>query len=59
MATGELAGGDPERDARAIYDLAMGWLQRTLVEEGAASADDADHLLDFAMGGLLRAAPER
>jgi len=59
VATGEFVGGDPERDARAVYDLAMGWLQRTLVEGRVASADDADHLLAFAMRGLLRSAPER
>jgi hypothetical protein len=55
---GEIGAGDPERDARAIYDLAMGWLQRTLIEDGTASADDADHLLDFAMAALRRVAPE-
>jgi AcrR family transcriptional regulator len=59
LATGELAGGDPERDARAIYDLAMGWLQRMLVEDATVSAEDAEHLLEFAMRGLLRSGLER
>ncbi len=59
VATGELAGADPERDARAVYDLAMGWLQRTLVEGRSGSADDADHLLAFVMRGLLRNTSER
>ena len=30
---GELPGIDPERDADAIYQLAVGWLQRRLVSE--------------------------
>jgi AcrR family transcriptional regulator len=59
LEVGELSGGDPERDSRAIYDLAMGWLQRSLAEKGVASSEDADHLLSFAMRGLLRAEPER
>jgi len=37
----------------------MGWISRTLVEESETSADDADHLLDFAMAGLLRDETER
>lgn len=59
VSTGELAEGDPERDARVVYDLVMGWLQRTLVEEDAASVDDAKHILAFAMRGLLRTPSDR
>ena len=51
---GELSGGDPERDSLAIYDLALGWLQRSVTEKGVASVEDAEHLLNFAMRGLLR-----
>ncbi len=54
VESGELTGSDPDRDAGLIYDLAMGWLQRALVAGGTASIDDAEHLLDFAMRGLLR-----
>ena len=53
-ASGELPGADPGRDASAIYDLAMGWLQRALLESGAPSRADADHVLAFAMHGLER-----
>ena len=56
VTAGELPGADPERDARAIYDLALGWLQRALLEADAPSLEDADHVLAFAMRGLQRGA---
>jgi AcrR family transcriptional regulator len=59
LEAGEFSGGDPERDSRAIYDLAMGWLQRSIAETGVPSVEDAEHLVKFAMRGLLRAEPER
>ena len=51
---GELQAVDPERDARALYDLAMGWLQRKLLEPERPTAADAAHLVEFAMRGLTR-----
>ena len=49
---GALPEADPERDADAIYHLAMGWMQRQLVSGATPSRDDADHLCSFAMRGL-------
>lgn len=53
------AGSESPAFGLTSYDLAMGWISRTLVEESETSADDADHLLDFAMAGLLRDETER
>jgi AcrR family transcriptional regulator len=53
---GSFPAADPERDARALHDLALGWLQRALREPGPASAEDARALLEFAIGGLRRGA---
>lgn len=53
---GSLPAVDPERDARALHDLALGWLQRALCGPGPASPDDARALEEFAMGGLRRGA---
>jgi AcrR family transcriptional regulator len=55
VEAGDLVDADAERDARVIYDLAMGWLQRTLVDAEPPSAEAANHLVAFAMRGLLRA----
>jgi len=50
---GLLPAGDPDRDADVLYHLAMGWMQLKLVEAGEASAEDAAHVVAFAMRGLL------
>jgi len=50
--SGELAGADPERDARLLYDLALGWLQRALLADGPPSRKDARRLVAFALRGL-------
>jgi AcrR family transcriptional regulator len=49
---GALPDCDPERDARAIYDLAMGWLQQQLVAAERPEAADADHIVGFALSAL-------
>jgi len=51
-ASGELRAGDPERDAEALYWLAMGFVQAQLVREGGASAQDAEALEAFALAGV-------
>jgi hypothetical protein len=51
-------GGNPERDADALYHLAMGWMQLKLVEGGDPTAEDAAHIVDFAMRGLLGREPD-
>ena len=52
----ELRGCDPERDARLVYQLAMGWLERQLANPArpANRRADADHLVEFVMRGLAR-----
>jgi AcrR family transcriptional regulator len=49
---GELPGIDPERDAEAIYQLAVGWLQRRLVTGNVPSDEDAAHIVSFALNAL-------
>ena len=44
------------RDARALYDLALGWMQRALAAPQLPAGAEADALLAFAMGGLRRGA---
>ena len=51
---GGLPSADPVRDALTLYDLAMGWLQRRLAEQGPVDFEDANHLVEFAMHGLRR-----
>jgi AcrR family transcriptional regulator len=38
--SGELPGCDPERDARLVYNLAMGWLERELPDLGQSDHSD-------------------
>lgn len=45
-------GVDPERDADAVYTLAMGWLERRLAQAEPASRAEAEHLVAFALRGL-------
>ena len=51
---GELPHADPDRDAKLLYDLAMGWMQCRLSEPTPAQRADADHLIEFALHGLRR-----
>lgn len=43
-----------ERDADAIYTLAMGWVQRRLAQPALVSRGDAEHIVDFALRGLRK-----
>jgi len=54
VASGELPAADPERDARLLYNLAMGWVERQLVDPSPADVADAKHLVEFALHGLER-----
>jgi AcrR family transcriptional regulator len=54
VAAGELPAADPERDAKLLYDFAMGWLQCRLSEATPARRADAEHLVEFALRGLRR-----
>ncbi len=54
VLAGELRDANPERDARLIYNLAMGWVEREFVSPEPSSEKDAAHLVDFAMKGLVR-----
>jgi AcrR family transcriptional regulator len=56
VAEGSLPAADPELDARALYDLALGWMQRALAAPRPDAAAQAEALLAFAMGGLRRGA---
>ena len=47
-------GADPERDADAIYDLAMGWMERAIALGARPTREDAEHVVAFAMRGLGR-----
>jgi AcrR family transcriptional regulator len=58
VAAGELPGADPARDARALYDLAMGWLERSLLCAADPALADAERLIAFSLRGL-GAAPAR
>jgi AcrR family transcriptional regulator len=49
------AGGDRVRDTAAVRELAMGSMHRFLVERRTPSADDVEHLVQFALAGLTTA----
>ncbi|MCG8588251.1 MAG: TetR/AcrR family transcriptional regulator [Proteobacteria bacterium] len=55
---GALPAADPERDAEALYHLAMGWMQSRLLERREASAAGAARLQAFALAGLGASDPE-
>jgi AcrR family transcriptional regulator len=57
VAEGVLPGADPDRDSDAIYTLAMGWVQRKLSRPEPARREDAEHLIEFALGALARPRP--
>ena len=46
------AGGDPQRDADAIYHLAIGCMNDALVARRRPTDDDIKHLEQFVLGGL-------
>jgi len=46
------AGGDPKRDADAIYHLAIGCMNDALVARRRPTAGDVEHLEQFVLGGL-------
>jgi len=52
--SGDFPDADPDRDARILYGLAMGWVERQLLDPSPADRKDADHLIDFALRGLAR-----
>ena len=45
------AGGDPDRDADAIYHLTFGEMEDALKRRVQPSRDDVEHLVQFAMKG--------
>jgi AcrR family transcriptional regulator len=46
------AGGDPQRDADAIYHLAVGCMNDALVARRRPTKADVEHLQQFVLGGL-------
>lgn len=52
LASGELPAARPDADARTLYDLSMGWVQRRLAEPSGLDREDADRLIGFALRGL-------
>jgi len=46
------AGGDPDRDADAIYHLAMGRMQDAVVRRERPTRDEVAHLVQFALRGI-------
>jgi AcrR family transcriptional regulator len=46
------AGGDPQRDADAVYHLVIGCLNDALVARRRPSKQDVEHLEQFVLGGL-------
>jgi AcrR family transcriptional regulator len=48
----EAAGGDPERDGNAIYQLTMGTMNDALVQRVRPSPADVEHLVSFALAGI-------
>jgi AcrR family transcriptional regulator len=52
VAAEAIPDADPARDAAALYDLAMGWMQRVLANPAGTRRADAEHLVAFALRGL-------
>jgi AcrR family transcriptional regulator len=53
-ALGAIPGADPDRDAEAIYALAMGRMHTYLRNRQRPSRRDVEHLVEFAVRGLER-----
>jgi len=45
-------GGDPQRDADAVYHLVIGCMNDALVARRTPSREDVEHLEQFVLGGL-------
>jgi AcrR family transcriptional regulator len=45
-------GGDPQRDADAVYHLVIGCMNDALIARRRPSRDDVEHLERFVLGGL-------
>jgi AcrR family transcriptional regulator len=45
-------GGDPRRDADAVYHLVIGYMNDALVARRRPSKADVEHLEEFVLGGL-------
>ena len=61
-AQGELATsptGDFDRDAEAIYHLAMGQMQSWVIQRYLPTRDDVDHVVRFGLAGLALDDSER
>src|SRR5439155_16266595 len=50
----ELPSADPERDAAAVYRLAMGTMQSCLTARERPKAADIDHLVEFVLAAVQR-----
>lgn len=48
----EAAGGDPRRDADAIYELTLGSMNEALVQRTSPSDEDVAHVVDFALKAI-------
>jgi len=46
------AGGDPERDTDAVYQLTMGTMNDALVRRATPSKADIEHVVAFALSGI-------
>lgn len=46
------SGGDPRRDADAIYELVMGTMNEALVQRVTPSDEDVAHLVEFALKAI-------
>ena len=53
------AGGDPQRDAPAVYHLTIGSMHDHLLDGTVPSRDEVEHLVGFALRGIDRAAGTR
>ncbi len=51
---GELEAVDAERDAATVYQMAMGWVERSLAQTTPPDRDAAQHLTEFCLRGLVR-----
>lgn len=54
---GEFRDVDPGRDAVGIYWLAMGWMQGKVLQRVTPSQEEAEHLVEFALRGILAKDP--
>jgi AcrR family transcriptional regulator len=51
-ALAQLPGADVDRDAEAVYQLAMGRMNAYLLDRARPSRRDVEHLVEFAVRGL-------